>query len=105
MITETDFRLVSHNIASVDIATATGRWTAEYTFRDTGRPVSNEVTSAFSLEDGLIRTQEDTCDSLRWGLQALGPVKGVLSWLVPSLRRRKARKKNKAFIDAHPEYR
>ena len=58
----------------------------------------------FQFRDGLIIRHHDKCNALRWGIQALGPVKGVLSWLVPASRRAKAKEKLDAFIRTHPEY-
>ena len=69
--------------------TATGPrcWIADYTFRDTGRKVRNDLRSKFAFKDGLIIHQRDDCDAWSWGMQALGPVKGALSWLFPGKRR------------------
>jgi hypothetical protein len=77
----------------------------DYTFKDTGYPVHNVIQSEFQIRDGLIIWHHDKCNALRWGIQALGPVKGVLSWLVPASRRAKAKEKLDAFIRTHPEYR
>ena len=64
----------------------------------------NDLKSNFTFKDGLIIDQRDDCNALSWGIQALGPVKGVFSWLFPGKRRRKAMDKLQAFIDRHPQY-
>lgn len=64
----------------------------------------NELRSTFVFEDGLIIRQRDKCNPWRWGMQALGPVRGALSALFPAKRRSQAMRKLQAFIDQHPEY-
>ena len=103
MITEADLRL-TYTIESADDRHGTACWTAKYTFKDTGRKVHNELRSTFVFEDGLIIRQRDECNPWRWGMQALGPVRGALSALFPSKRREQAMRKLQAFIDRHPEY-
>ena len=103
MITEADLRL-TYRIESADDRHGTACWTADYTFRDTGRKVHNQLKSTFVFEDGLIISQRDDCNPWRWGVQALGPVRGTLSTLVPAKRREQAMGKLRAFIDRHPEY-
>jgi hypothetical protein len=76
----------------------------DYTFRDTGRKVHNAIRSVFRFRDGLIAEHRDSCNALKWGVQALGPVEGFGSWLFPAKRREKARSKLEAFIARHPEY-
>jgi len=73
-----------------------------YTYRDTGRRVENPIRSSFRFRDGLIIRHEDRCDALRWGIQALGPVKGALSWLLPFQRRTMAMDKLHKYLAAHP---
>jgi ketosteroid isomerase-like protein len=103
MIAGTDLR-ASFTLLHVDDQTAAVNLIDEYTFRDTGRRVHNVIRSDFRFRDGLISEHRDSCDSLRWGIQALGPIKGTLSWLVPAIRRAKANAKLEAFIAEHPEY-
>jgi hypothetical protein len=76
----------------------------DYTFRETGRRVRNVIRSDFRFRDGLIIEHRDSCSALQWGVQALGPVKGVIAWLIPAARRGKARAKLEKFIAKHPEY-
>ncbi len=104
MIADSDLR-ATYAIERAEESGGLAHWTAEYTFRDTGRPVRNEIVSRFTFRDGLIATQVDESDALRWGMQALGPVGGLATWIAPPLRRRKAQAKLDAFIQAHPEYR
>lgn len=103
MIAGTDLR-ASFTLLHVDDQTGAVDLIDEYTFRDTGRRVHNVIRSDFRFRDGLISEHRDSCDSLRWGIQALGPIKGTLSWLVPAIRRAKANAKLEAFIAEHPEY-
>ena len=103
MISETDLR-ASFTVSRADAQTGTADLVDDYTFRDTGRRVHNVIRSEFRFRDGLIVEHRDSCDALKWGMQALGPVKGVLTWLIPATRRAKAKTKLKKFIDRHPEY-
>lgn len=90
----------------VDRAAASGRgtahWVARYTFGQTGRPVVNEVRSAFRFADGLIAEQRDTFDLYRWSRQALGPVGLFLGWSPPVQGgiRRKARASLDRYVAA-----
>jgi hypothetical protein len=72
-----------------------------YTFSDTGKKVRNVIRSDFRFRDGLIVEHEDTCSPLKWGVQALGVVPGVLMSLAPPARRFMARRKLDAFIADH----
>jgi ketosteroid isomerase-like protein len=73
--------------------TGSAHWIARYTFRQTGRPVINEVSSTFCFRNGLIAEQRDEFDLYRWTRQALGPTGTVLGWspIVQGGVRRKAR--------------
>lgn len=73
-----------------------------YIYRDTGRRVENPIRSGFRFRDGLIARHEDRCDALHWGIAALGPVKGTLSWLLPFQRRKMAMDKLHGYLAAHP---
>lgn len=103
MISETDLR-ASFTVRQIDDQSGTVDLVDEYTFRDTGRRVRNVIRSEFHFRDGLIIEHRDSCDALKWGVQALGPVKGLLSWLIPSKRRAGAMEKLDKFIASHPEY-
>jgi hypothetical protein len=103
LISETDLR-ATFTIIKVDDETGIVQLVDDYTFRDTGRAVHNEIQSDFHFQDGLIIEHRDSCDALKWGIQALGPVKGAISWLVPSTRQAKAMEKLEKFVNSHPEY-
>lgn len=101
MIAQTDLR-ASFTVLRADEQTGAVDLLDEYTFRETGRPVRNVIRSEFRFLDGLIVEHRDSCDALKWGLQALGPIQGVATWLVPALRRRKAMAKLKKFMETNP---
>lgn len=103
LISEGDLK-ASFTIRQVDGQTGMVDLVDDYTFRDTGRPIHNLIQSEFRFEDGLIVQHHDSCNALQWGMQALGPVKGVMSWLIPSKRREMAMAKLQKFIAIHPEY-
>lgn len=103
MISETDLR-ATFTVTAADDQTGTADLVDDYTFRDTGRHVRNVIRSEFRFRDGLIVEHRDACDALKWGMQALGPGKGLLSWLIPGARAAKAESKLSAFIGSHPEY-
>jgi ketosteroid isomerase-like protein len=103
MICETDLQAAS-TIRQVDERAGIVDLIDDYTFRDSGRPVHNVIRSEFRFRDGLILEHRDSCNALRWGMQALGPVKGALSWLVPSIRRKIAMAKLESFIATHKQY-
>jgi ketosteroid isomerase-like protein len=93
------------DLVSRDAGEAEGsaHWVARYTFAQTGRPVVNDVQSAFRFADGLIVAQVDDFDFYRWSRQALGLPGLLLGW-TPMLRRsvqRKARAGLDAFLAAH----
>ncbi|WP_207537817.1 nuclear transport factor 2 family protein [Sabulicella rubraurantiaca] len=96
MIAASDLR-VTFVVEDASTQEGHARWTADYTFRAKpdapGRPVHNELRSSFAFRDGRIARQVDESNALRWGMQALGPVRGVISTLLPFLRRRAARRK------------
>jgi hypothetical protein len=69
------------------------RWIADYTFTQTGRPVTNDVRATFRFAQGLIAEHRDEFDFHRWSRQALGTPGVLLGW-TPILRasvRRRAR--------------
>lgn len=103
MIAESDLR-ATFTVRRVDGRVATVDLVDDYTFRATGRRVRNVIRSDFHFVDGLIIEHLDSCSALRWGVQALGPVKGVMSWIVPGARRKMAMATLEKFIARHPEY-
>ena len=106
MICDTDLYL-TYNVENADERGGTARWVADYTFDDKGtkRKVHNELRSSFGFKAGLIIKHTDDCDTRKWAVQALGPVKGLAAWLLPSMRRKTAQEKLQGFIDRHPKYR
>jgi uncharacterized protein len=103
MIAESDLES-TYSIESCNARDGVVGWIADYTFTDTGRRVHNVLRSRLVLNDGLIVEHRDDSDPWKWGLQALGPVKGPLAWLVPAIRQRKAAEKLADFISRHPRY-
>lgn len=106
MICDTDIKL-TYNVENADERSGTARWEADYTFDDKGtkRKVHNELKSSFEFKEGLIIKHTDDCDTRKWAVQALGPVKGLAAWLLPPMRRKTAEAKLQGFIGRHPEYR
>lgn len=94
-----DFAL-TFDVVSADDAQGAARWEARYSFSDTGRPVINQVTSAFTFRDGLILNQQDTFDLWRWTRMALGLQGVLLGWapFVQSRIRRQARGRLDAYM-------
>ncbi len=78
--TDLEVELVEHE-AEGDSGSA--RWIARYTFKQTGRPVVNDVRSKFRFSDGLIAEQRDSFGFHAWARQALGPVGLLLGWAPP----------------------
>jgi ketosteroid isomerase-like protein len=109
MIADPDTNLrASFTIRHVDDHGGTVDLVDDYTFRekpeDRGRPVHNVIRSEFRFQGGRIIEHRDYCNPLTWGIQALGPVKGVVTWLIPALRRKKAMAKLKDFTsNSKPE--
>jgi ketosteroid isomerase-like protein len=103
MIADTNLR-ISYHIENANERGGTACWVADYTFKDTGREVHNELESTFQFQDGLILTQVDDCNPWNWGKQALGPAYGFVSWLIPAVLRKKAKAKLDDFVSQHPEY-
>jgi ketosteroid isomerase-like protein len=75
----TDLRveLVEHE---ADGDRGSARWTAHYTFTQTGRPVVNHVRAQFRFADGLIVEHIDRFSFYRWARQALGTKGTLLGW-------------------------
>jgi ketosteroid isomerase-like protein len=77
--------LGDHAVAA-DGSSGWARWSATYTFTDTGRKVQNEIYARYRFSGGLISQQVDTFPLRRWGAQALG-AKGAVLGLTPLLSR------------------
>jgi ketosteroid isomerase-like protein len=65
---------------TADDRTGFARWIAHYTFKQTGRPVVNDVRASFRFADGHIIEHHDHFDWWRWARQALGTVGLLLGW-------------------------
>lgn len=77
----------------------------DYVFSSTKLLVHNEIDSRFRFRNGLIVEHHDYCDERKWATMAMGP--GIKGWLAGHLRIVRslaARKKLRAFIKAHPEF-
>jgi hypothetical protein len=103
MISKTDLR-ASFKIVEANDENGLVDLVDEYTFGEDKRPVRNVIRSEFHFQDGLIIKHRDSCNALKWGIQALGPVTGIVSWLVPSKRRKKAMEKLNEFIANNRKY-
>lgn len=102
MIAETDLR-ATFKVLRADDERGAVDLTDVYTFRDTERRVKNVIRSDFRFRDGLIVEHRDSCSAFKWGVQALGPLRGVGSWLFPAKRRRQAMAKLEKFIALHAD--
>jgi hypothetical protein len=77
-----------------------------YTFTDTGAKVRNVIESRFRFEQGFIVQHRDECDARAWARMAFdGGFRGLLAGNVRFARSLTARRKLRAFIQTHPEYR
>jgi hypothetical protein len=86
--------------------TASANWLAHYTFKATGKKVTNEIAASFIIEDGLIKTHTDDFDFHKWAVQALGFTGLILGWsgFLKNKVRNQAADSLNAFISKHPEY-
>ena len=71
---------VEHQVLNENAGEAQVRWTATYTFSQTGRPVVNDITAVMKLRDGKITEHLDVFDFHRWSRQALGTPGLLLGW-------------------------
>lgn len=88
-----------------DDETGSARWTADYSFGPSKRPVHNEITASFTFRDGRIATHTDRFDFWRWSRQALGLPGLLLGWS-PWLRRSVSARANRQlarYTERHPE--
>jgi hypothetical protein len=101
MICAGDIR-ATFEVLHADDKTGRVRVVDEYTFSDTGRRVKNVIDSRFTFKNDLIAEHRDTCDPKEWAAMAMGGVKGFLAGRVAPLRKLKARRKLKEFVQQHP---
>jgi ketosteroid isomerase-like protein len=95
-----DFSLTFSNIELPDEEYATCKWTANYTFSQTGRNVVNNVKAFMRINDGKIIEHSDAFRLSTWIGQALG-WKGVLFGWTGFMKRavqKKARKNLESFM-------
>jgi len=71
----------------------------EYTFSDTGRRVRNVIESRFKFKDHFVVEHRDTCDAREWAAMALGGVGGFLAGRIGLLRRWKAHRMLRTFVE------
>lgn len=95
-----DFR-VEYVVREDTPTRAAVRWTAHYTFSQTGRRVVNVIDATMDLRDGRIVRHVDRFDFPRWARQALGAPGLLLGWTGWMQRQvqAKARAGLRAFID------
>ena len=101
MICAGDIR-ATFEVVQADDETGRVRVVDEYTFSDTGRRVRNVIDSRFTFKDHLVVEHRDTCDPHEWAAMAMGGVRGFLAGRVGPLRRLKARRKLRKFVEQHP---
>ena len=97
---------VEHANVTVDGDTGSATWQARYTFGASGRRIHNKISSAFTFEDGLIRTQVDSFDLYRWIRQAVGWSGVLVGWTsnAKGKVRDLAEDNLDRFLEKHPEY-
>ena len=103
LICETDLT-AAFTVKSANDLTGDADLIDDYTFKDTGRRIHNEIKSHFQFQDGLIIAHHDDCNAVIWGQQAFGYWKGLVVGLIPFLREQKAKSLLAEFIKKHPEY-
>ena len=90
------------SIGEVTANAGTASWHADYDFGEKRRKVHNEIRSNFEFGDGLIVSQHDHSNPLKWAIQALGPIKGLLAGLFAPLRQNEAKRKLANFKANNP---
>ena len=95
-----DFSLTFSDIQLLDEEYATCKWTASYTFSQTGRKVVNHVKAFMRLKDGIITEHSDAFKVSNWASQALGWKGSLFGWTGFMKRSimKKARKKLEGYI-------
>ncbi len=97
-----DFSLTFSDIELLDEEYATCKWTATYTFSQTGRKVVNRIKAFMKLKDGKIIEHSDAFPLSKWAAQALGwkgQFFGWMGWMKRAIQK-KARKNLVAFIES-----
>jgi len=97
-----DFSLTFSDIELLDEEYATCKWTASYTFSQTGRKVVNRIKAFMRLKDVKIIEHSDAFPLSKWAAQALGwkgELFGWMGWMKRAIQK-KARKNLVAFIES-----
>jgi len=91
---------IDYEVIDVTDKSATVRWEAKYTFKETGRPVHNVIESKFEGDGARIHRQTDDFSFWKWSQMALGPTGLLLGWtpLVKSKVRSQCREALDAFF-------
>lgn len=71
---------LTFEVVRVDDNEAVVNWVAHYLFTQTGRTVTNKVTSFFEFDEGLIRNQKDFFSLWKWSWMAFGITGFLLGW-------------------------
>ncbi|HRG23675.1 MAG TPA: nuclear transport factor 2 family protein [Chitinophagaceae bacterium] len=98
-----DFSLTFSDIELLDEEYATCKWTATYTFSQTGRKVVNRIKAFMKLKDGKIIEHSDAFPLSKWAAQALGwkgQLFGWMGWMKRAIQK-KARKNLVKFIESN----
>jgi ketosteroid isomerase-like protein len=96
-----DFSLTFSDIELLDEEYATCKWTATYTFSQSGRKVVNHIKAFMKLKDGKIIEHSDAFSLSKWAAQALGwkgQLFGWMGWMKRAIQN-KARKNLVAYIE------
>lgn len=75
-----DFSLTFSDIQLLDEEYARCKWTATYTFSQTGRQVVNNIIAFMRLKDGKIIEHSDAFKLSKWAAQALGWKGALFGW-------------------------
>jgi len=75
-----DFSLTYSEITLLDEEYATCKWTASYTFSQTGNKVVNHIKAFMKLKDGKIIEHSDAFKISAWAAQALGWKGKLFGW-------------------------
>jgi len=89
---------IEYSDVSVEKNAGTANWTADYTFRRTGRKVHNVISAEFVFEDGKIIRHTDLFDLHSWAKQALG-AKGFLIGGTSFFRKKLQQQTNRLLMD------
>ena len=95
-----DFSLTFSEIQAIDDEYSTCRWTATYTFSQSGNKVVNHIKAFMRFRDGKIIEHSDAFRFSKWAGQALGwkgQLFGWLGWMQRAVQR-KAKRKLEEFM-------